>query len=523
MNLQKLLTLTITFIVVLGINISVLAQTKGDKNVITQNRELNSFNGIQAGGTVDVFIQISPEFSVKVETDSNLQDKILTSVSNNTLIIKTKDLKNPTVQNVYVSLPELTWLKASGATNVTGKSLIETDELKVEVSGATSVSLDVDVQYLESSVSGAADLKLSGRSGTHITKVSGAADLDATSMVSEKVTYDVSGASDATLNVTGEASGNKSGTADVEIIGSPTITYSSPDNSYTYSYRKNNYYDSTKVKIGGVEVEVYEGPDSVKIRVGNRELHVDEDGNVKFCRNKINKFNGHWAGFGMGINGYVDPDYKMSFPKETEYMDLRTTKSWAVHINFFEQNISLSKNQKWGMITGLGTYWNNYRFSKATRLNSDSSELIGYIDKGISIRKSKLTVWYVDVPLLFEFQTNRYDNKNSFHVTMGMIAGLRISSHTKKYYNEFNKEFEVTRYNSNTDAYETEFTATSPNHAKVKIFDDFYMNPFRFDATVRIGWGKINLFGTYAVNTMFKKDKGPELYPWTVGITFVNF
>jgi hypothetical protein len=523
MNLQKLSTVTIAFILFLGINISAFAQIKGDKNVVKQNRAVPSFNRIQVGGTVDLFIAISPETSLKVETDSNLQDKIQTSVSNNTLVIKTKDLKNPTVQNVFVTLPELTWLKASGATNVKGESLIETDELKIEVSGATSVSLDVDVQYLETSVSGAADLKLSGRSGTHMTKVSGAADLDATSMVSEKVNYDVSGAADATLNATGEVSGNKSGSADVIIGGSPAVSYKSPEDSYTYSYRKNNYYDSTKVKVGGLEVEVWEGPDSVKIRVGNRELHVDENGNVRFCRSKIKKFNGHWAGFEMGLNGYVNPDYKMSFPKETEYMDLRTTKSWAVHVNFFEQNISLSKNQKWGMVTGLGTYWNNYRFSKATRLNSDSSELIGYIDRGISIRKSKLTVWYVDIPLLFEFQTNRYHNKNSFHINMGMIAGLRISSHTKKYYNEFNKEFDVTRYDPNIDDYKVEHTATSPNNAKTKTFDDFYMNPFKFDATVRIGWGKINLFATYAVNTMFKKDKGPELYPWTAGITFVNF
>ena len=523
MNLLKISKVTIAFILFLGMNISAIAQTKGDKNVIMQNRAVPSFSGIQAGGSVDVFISISPETSLKVETDSNLQDKIQTSVSNNTLFIKTKDLKNPTVQNVFVTLPELIWLKASGATNVTGKSLFVADELKVEVSGATSVSMDVDVQYLETGVSGAADLKLSGRCKTHNTKVSGAADLDARGMVSENVVYDVSGAADATLNATGKVTGSKSGSADVEIVGSPTISHPSPDNSYTYSYRKNNYYDSTKVKVGGLEVEVWEGPDSVKIRVGNRELHVDENGNVRFNRSKIKKFNGHWAGFEMGLNGYVDPDYKMSFPKETEYMDLRTTKSWAVHVNFFEQNISLSKNQKWGMVTGLGTYWNNYRFSKATRLNSDSSELIGYIDRGISIRKSKLTVWYVDVPLLFEFQTNRYHNKNSFHINMGMIAGLRISSHTKKYYNEFNKDFDVTRYDPNIDGYKVEKTATSPNNAKTKTFDDFYMNPFKFDATVRIGWGKINLFATYAVNTMFKKDKGPELYPWTAGITFVNF
>jgi hypothetical protein len=129
---------------------------------------------------------------------------------------------------------------------------------------------------------------------------------------------------------------------------------------------------------------------------------------------------------------------------------------------------------------------------------------------------------YFNIPLLFEFQTNSYMKKNSFHFAAGMIMGVRLSSHTKKYYDEWNKDFEVTQYNPATDSYETVYTATSPDYAKAKDFDDFYMNPFKWDATARIGWGFINLFATYSVNTLFKEDKGPELYPWTVGITLVN-
>jgi len=517
----KLLVGLLFFLSVVGLN----AQESGNKNVVTQEREVLAFKGIDAGGSLDVFLMKGESFLVKVETDENFQDKVTTEVNNDILKMKSKGIKNPTKLNAYITLPELIYLKAGGATNVTGESLFETDEMEIIVSGATSVKMDIDVEYLESATSGAADLTLSGKAGVHKVSVSGAGSLKAKSLVSEKATYTVSGAGDAFLNITGELEGTTSGAADVRYIGDPKTTVmtkkESPDkhsNYYTYSYP-----DSTKVKIGGLNIEVYEGHDSVKVVIGNRELHVDEYGNVRFGRTKKKKFNGHWAGFEMGLNGYFNSDYNMSFPKETEYMDLRTTKSWAVHINFFEQNISLAKNQKWGLVTGLGTSWNNYRFSKDTRLNADSSELIGYIDKGISIRKSKLTAWYFNIPLLFEFQTNRYHKKNSFHLAAGMVMGVRISSHTKKYYNEYNKTFDVILYNPDTDNYETIGTYTSPNYSKEKSFDDFYLNPFKWDATVRIGWGFINLFATYSVNSMFKKDKGPELYPWTVGITFVNF
>lgn len=504
----------------------VIAQEAGNKNVVIENRELGWFNGVDVGGSVNAVIIKGEENSVRIETDENLQDNVTTVIKDDILEIRSKGIKNPTKLNAFITIKDLKILKAGGASDVTGESLFEGDELTIHSSGATSAKLDVDVEYLETIVSGAADLMLSGRATVHKTTVSGAGSLKAKSLVTDKATYSVTGAGDAFLNVTGELDGSLSGAGDVKFVGDPETsikTTTQESKNETYRYYSKSYPDSTKVKIGGLNIEVYEDNDSVKVVIGNRELLVDDSGNVRLGRHKKIKFNGHWAGFEMGLNGYFNSDYNMSFPKETEYMDLRTSKSWAIHINFFEQNVALSKNKKWGIVTGLGTSWNNYRFSKATRLNADSSQLIGYVDSGISIRKSKLTNWYLNVPLIFEFQTNSYQKKNSFHIAAGMIMGIRLSTHTKKYYDEYNKEFDVTRYYPEpADDYVTDFTLISPNYSKAKNYDDFYLNPFKWDATVRIGWGFINLFATYSVNTMFKKDKGPELYPWTVGITLLN-
>ena len=527
MNFIKLLTLSIILGIITGSFLSVSAQEKGNKNVIIEERELSSFNGIDAGGAISVILTKGTEQSVKIETDENYQKRVTTSVTDGVLKIETKRITNPSKLNAYVTIPELKYLHAHGATDVTCEDLFEADEMEIVANGATSAELNIDVEYLESSVSGAADLILTGRAKVHHLEVSGAGGLKARNLVTEKAVYAVSGAGDAFLNVTGEMEGTTKGAADVRFIGDPQVSIvreTDDGKSKKYDHYTKVYNDSTKVKVGPIKVEVYEGDDSVKVIIGNRVLHVDEDGNVKLKRCRVNKFNGHWAGFEMGINGYVNPDFNMSFPKESEYMDLKMTNSWAVHINFFEQNIALAKNQKWGLVTGLGTNWNNYRFSKDTRLNAQrSSELIGYIDQGISIRKTKLTTWYFNIPLLFEFQTNRWHKKNSFHVGVGMIMAVRLKSFTKKYYDERNKEFEITRYNTETDQYEVEYTATSPDYSKAWNKDDFYLRPIKWDATVRIGWGFINLFATYSVNSMFKENKGPELYPWTAGITFVNF
>lgn len=519
------LTLFVLILFVFGQYIN--AQEAGNKNVIRETRELPTFTGINTGGAVSVIIEISDKQSVIVETDENLLDKVKTEVKGDVLYIKSNNLKNPSKLNVYVTVPDLEKILASGASDVKSLSFIENNEFHLESSGAASVTLNsVKFDYLESNISGAADVKLVGSATTHNLTVSGAGNFKGKGLVTQKTIYAVSGASDASLNVTDEVVGEKKGVASVSYTGNPNSSIQTDDtktSSGSYVVYSDNYYDSVKVKVGGIKVEVFEGDDSVRVVVGNKELRVDEDGNVSFRRCKPNKFNGHWAGFDIGMNGYVNPDFNMSFPKEYEYMDLRMTKSIVVNINVFEQNVALSKNQKWGTLTGLGMSWNNYRFSRETRLNSDSSQLIGYIDQDISIRKTKLTSFYLNVPVLFEFQTNSRHKKNSFHVAAGMVMNVRLSTHTKKYYNELNKDFNVTRYNSAIDDYEVEYTATSPNYSKAKTFDDFFLQPVKFDATLRIGWGWINLFTTLSVNQMFKKDKGPELYPWTVGITLVNF
>lgn len=127
---------------------------------------------------------------------------------------------------------------------------------------------------------------------------------------------------------------------------------------------KQIFNDSTVIKIGNINlVGIYTNRDTTKIASGTRELYIAEDGNnISLKRSKTPKFNGHWGGVDLGLNGFFLPDFKTSLPKDLEYFNLRTTKSVVVNVNFYEQNIAFTKNKKLGMVTGLGLSWNNYRF-----------------------------------------------------------------------------------------------------------------------------------------------------------------
>jgi len=354
--------------------------------------------------------------------------------------------------------------------------------------------------------------------------VHGAATIDALNLESLTADADVSGAGTAKVKAD-NVTGNTSGAGE---IYTDKGDWEESDDSDDIIVDIDEEGDTTYIHVPGTGIVITEGDDSVKVKVGNRVIVINEDGDIITRHYKKHKFNGHWAGFDIGFNGYVNPDFNMNFSKENEYLDLRMEKSIAVNLNFFEQNIPLSKNHKWGIVTGLGLNFNDYRFMRPTRLSMDSSAIEGYLYDDISIRKSKLSAYYLALPVLFEFQTAPAYHKNGFHINTGVVIGARLSSHTKVYYNELNTPYFLTQFvpdpeDPDQGHYETVYTSVSPNDPKEHHYGDWFLQPFKFDATVRIGWNFLNFWANYSLNTMFREGKGPELYPWSAGITLVCF
>lgn len=46
------------------------------------------------------------------------------------------------------------------------------------------------------------------------------------------------------------------------------------------------------------------------------------------------------------------------------------------------------------------------------------------------------------------------------------------------------------------------------------------LNMLRYGTTVRAGYSTLQLYGTYYFTPLFKTGKGPELYPFEVGVSF---
>lgn len=252
-------------------------------------------------------------------------------------------------------------------------------------------------------------------------------------------------------------------------------------------------------------------------------IHHDHNKGMGHCpfMCRKGKYNGHWAGIDFGWNGYVNTDFNMSFPSNQKYLDLNSSRSMTVNLNPVELNLNIARNH-FGLTSGLGLTFNNYYFSNSTLLVHDSSALVAYrlVDQNgnkADMKVNKLSVMWLTIPVMFEYQTNSNMKWNSFHLTLGFVGGVRICAYTKQqFYSRYTTYFLQ-------DDYGKDIGSVYVDNKFIRTQSQYHLNPFKLDATVRIGWSFLNFFANYSVTPMFQKNQGPELYPWAVGITLIGW
>jgi len=139
--------------------------------------------------------------------------------------------------------------------------------------------------------------------------------------------------------------------------------------------------------------------------------------------------------------------------------------------------------------TGNKVYGGATYFTKIPAKSTDGAQDIHY-------KNNKFTVVYADIPLEFRFRLKN----NAFKFYLGGKFGVMLSNHTKYRGDNF---------------YEDYPTPT----IKTKEYRIPNVNSVRYGITVRTGWKWVQAYAYYSLSHLFKKDKGPDMYPISVGLT----
>ena len=205
-----------------------------------------------------------------------------------------------------------------------------------------------------------------------------------------------------------------------------------------------------------------------------------------------------WQGFEIGFTGV---SYSQSFstdvPPGLEYFDPIEGNSINWSINPFELDVRIV-DEYVKFSTGLGYIAKNFSLENNYFLYKDADGVtMGDQWASPRLERNRFRTGYITVPAMVFFNTNK-DPMKAFRIGFGVVGGVKI--------------FEAYRIKHNDEGHRT----------RVKYNGGYNAQTFMLDYRALVGIGGFNLYATYSSMSLFEDNKGPQVYPFTFGISFIN-
>lgn len=191
-----------------------------------ETRQLEAFTALEVGDAYEVILQKGSTHEARIEGDGEELERLQIETKGNTLVIerdgyswRQRSSGRVTIYLTYTSLDEI---EVSGASTLSAKETLNAKSLQLEVSGASTVTLQVDLNRLNAEVSGASTVRLSGTAQEHWIDVNGASTYSAGDLKATAVDIEASGASSAKVWAEEKIDARSYGASSVRYGGNPT-------------------------------------------------------------------------------------------------------------------------------------------------------------------------------------------------------------------------------------------------------------------------------------------------------------
>ena len=196
---------------------------KGNGNVISEEREIGNFSAIRASNGLNVYLKQGDKESLKIRTDENLMDNIVTHVKGNVLILKVSEsIKRPTKLDVYVTLVDINKLNISSGADVFSDEDLYLENIDITVSSGADAKLNLTAKSVSCSVSSGADAVLMGTTDYFSGSASSGSDLKAKELKAKECKAKASSGGDVSVYASESITAKASSGGDVDYYGEPT-------------------------------------------------------------------------------------------------------------------------------------------------------------------------------------------------------------------------------------------------------------------------------------------------------------
>ncbi|MBT3742417.1 MAG: DUF2807 domain-containing protein [Polaribacter sp.] len=189
----KILTLLFIATLFSSCAVDMFNRVNGNRNVVTEDRSTKEeFTKIKVSAGLELYISQGSKNQITVEADENLQEIIITEVSNGVLkIYSEKNIWKAKARKIFVTIKNLEAISAtSGAAIYTEESLI-LNNLNINATSGAEINISIEVNTVETSATSGAKIKVSGVSINHISKATSGASIYTYELRSKNVTVKV--------------------------------------------------------------------------------------------------------------------------------------------------------------------------------------------------------------------------------------------------------------------------------------------------------------------------------------------
>jgi hypothetical protein len=199
-------------------------------NVEEETRTVSNFSGISLSVPANVLLTQGSVYSVIIEADKGILDRIETEVVNGVLRIKTQNgfsmgWGNAKIK-IQITMPTVKSLSVSGSGKISAVTPIVADGLSTTVSGSGNINIEnLSVKSLSASISGSGGIELSGNSNANDAKttVSGSGKIALNGIRFADANVSISGSGRIKIFAKDNLKARVSGSGSIAYEGNPLI------------------------------------------------------------------------------------------------------------------------------------------------------------------------------------------------------------------------------------------------------------------------------------------------------------
>ena len=168
---------------------------------------------------------------------------------------------------------------------------------------------------------------------------------------------------------------------------------------------------------------------------------------------------------------------------------------------YFMFDFPFKTNPKLSMAFGPGIASDHMLFEKTAVGIKENAPQIFFTDLADTnhFKKTKLATVWLEAPIEFRYTADPYTGKG-FKLAVGVKVGTLLNAHTRN-----------AKFQSKSE--------TSINDFVSKETSKRFFNRTRLSGMLRAGYGHFSLFGSYSFTPLFKDALGPEVRPFSIGLT----